>query len=75
MARPSNIKTCAVGEDTVGIITDNGDMCLFTPTVALEIACSLMDIAKEQQPDIDVEAVMKAFRVSHPVIDKVTYIH
>jgi len=75
MARPSNIKVAKVGEDTVGIITES-DVCLFTPQVSVEIAVSLIDVAKEQDPSMDVEAVMKEYRKTHPFMgDKVTYIN
>lgn len=74
MAKSGNLKVAKVGEYTVGIITES-DFCLFTPQVSVEIACSLIEVAKEQDPNMDVNAVMKAYTDSHPSVPNVTYLN
>jgi len=54
------LKVIMYGDDAVGIITEGG-MSLFTPQVAVEIAQSLINVAKEVDPLLNVEDVMKRF--------------
>ena len=58
------IKVVVYSDDTIGIITEGG-MSLFTPQVAVEIAQSLINVAKEVDPLLNVEAVMKAYHETH----------
>jgi 3-deoxy-D-arabino-heptulosonate 7-phosphate (DAHP) synthase len=63
MSQPE-LKVIIYGDDAVGIITEGG-MSLFTPQVAVEIAQSLINVAKEVDPLLNVEAVMKAYHETH----------
>lgn len=58
------LKVILYGDDTVGIMTEGGT-CLFTPEIAVEIAQSLINVAKEVDPLINVEHIMKRYRESH----------
>lgn len=60
----SQLKVLLYDDDTVGIDTEGG-ICLFTPKTAIEIAQSLMQVAKEADPTLDVEAICKKYRETH----------
>lgn len=52
-------------DDCVGIMLADDATGLFTPEIAVEIAQSLIDAAKEADPTLDVETVMHNYRVAH----------
>ena len=58
------LKVILYGDDTVGIMTEGGT-ALFTPAIAVEIAASLINVAKEADPLINVEHIMKRYHETH----------
>ena len=69
MSTPGSIKVIRYTDDTVGIQAEEG-CSLFTPKVAVEIAASLINAAKECDPTMDVEEVMKAYRELNGINDE-----
>ena len=64
----SDLKVILYNDDTVGIMTDGGT-CLITPRVAVEIAQSLIDTAKEADPTLDTDAIRKNYTETHRPMD------
>ena len=50
-------------DDAVGIETPDG-VCVLTPTVAVEIAQSLILAAKDADPSLDVQTVMDDYKAN-----------
>ena len=63
-----------VSDDRVGIIVDE-TVGFLSAKVACEVAQSLIIVAKEADPSIDPEAIMKAYSETHKPFTNVTYIN
>lgn len=64
----SELKVILYGDDTVGIMLEEGT-ALITPHIAVEIAQSLMQVAREADPMLDVEAICKHYKETHRPLD------
>lgn len=63
-----SLKVVLYSDDTVGIMIKDG-LCLITPQVAVEIAQSLMMVAKQADPSLDVDGISKTFKETHRPLD------
>lgn len=66
----SELKVILYDDSAIGVIIGD-ETGLFTPHVAVEIACSLIEAAKEVDPTLDVNKVMKDYRDVRGLSDEV----
>ena len=64
----SELKVITFDDNAVGIMLEEGT-ALFTPSVAVEIAQSLIESAKEIDPTLDVEAICKRYTETRRPLD------
>lgn len=64
----SSLKVILYNDDTVGLMFEEGT-CLIQPMIAVQIAQSLIQVAQEADPTLDVEAIRKEYMETHRPLD------